>query len=269
MTNRPIETIKKNGFRIEIYHDLAPENPREWDNLGKMVCFHRRYDLLGDRHSYGSPEELTEAIDSGKYFYLPLYLYDHSGLRMSTSPFSCPWDSGQVGFILVEKERARKEAPKGENVEKWALKMLEAEVGVYDQYLIGDVFGWVLFDNFGIEVDSCWGYFGLEAVRREAEAVLSEYVAEWEKTVKEKRRSAIEWLTRAGLFASKKMGDAVEFLEGVDASGEIEYFKAKIRNDGFLRAAVLSHLRHLFKLGREDAGAIVDLFIWKEGVSNG
>ena len=28
---------------------------------------------------------------------------------MSTGPFSCPWDSGQVGFIYVEKKKVKEE----------------------------------------------------------------------------------------------------------------------------------------------------------------
>ena len=40
---------------------------------------------------------------------LPLYLYDHSGITMNTSGFSCPWDSGQVGWIYCTKKRFREE----------------------------------------------------------------------------------------------------------------------------------------------------------------
>jgi len=40
----------------------------------------------------------------GKYVILPLYLYDHGGITMSTGAFSCPWDSGQVGWIYAPKK---------------------------------------------------------------------------------------------------------------------------------------------------------------------
>ena len=37
---------------------------------------------------------------------LPLYLYDHGGITMSTNPFSCPWDDGgQVGWIYASKQK--------------------------------------------------------------------------------------------------------------------------------------------------------------------
>lgn len=40
---------------------------------------------------------------------LPLYLYDHSGLAMSTNDFGDRWDSGCVGFIYMDKNTAMKE----------------------------------------------------------------------------------------------------------------------------------------------------------------
>jgi len=171
---------------------------------------------------------------------------------------------------MVEKEKARKEAPEGmDDVEEWVLRVLEDEVKAYDQYLMGDVYGWALFDSDGVEVDSCWGYFGAEHVMKEAEEVLNSYVKKFRKTAKEKVRSATEWLLRAGLMGSSKVDQALMFLASVEESGEIEHFRSKLRDTGFLRRAATSHLMHLFKLGREDAGAVIDLFIWKEGVSDG
>ena len=40
-------------YRIRTFYDESPESPRNWDNLGTMVCFHRNYDL-GDKHDYNS-----------------------------------------------------------------------------------------------------------------------------------------------------------------------------------------------------------------------
>ena len=105
------------GFTITIEQDEYTEDPRkEWDHVGTMVCFHNRYDL-GDKHNYSDPEdalreileiewdydddyeinELWDKLEKVAYV-LPLFLYDHSGITMNTGGFSCPWDSGQVGF---------------------------------------------------------------------------------------------------------------------------------------------------------------------------
>ncbi|HOO12216.1 MAG TPA: hypothetical protein PK684_04600 [Bacillota bacterium] len=180
--------------KLIVRYDEDAESPREWGNLGKMICFHGRYDL-GDKHDYKSPEdlfldllddshdelvandgftsrlyyfwkqvivddgdlvddlaiqflgimedetypklgdefpaarfgrmiaeansvwideflddaeegELQDILDSlDKYIILPLYLYDHGGITMRTNPFSCPWDSGQVGWIYASKQK--------------------------------------------------------------------------------------------------------------------------------------------------------------------
>ncbi len=46
-----IEEKRIGDYLIEIFPDYEPESPREWCNLGKMICFHKRYDL-GDKHDY-------------------------------------------------------------------------------------------------------------------------------------------------------------------------------------------------------------------------
>lgn len=57
----------------------------------------------------GPVDERLLKVISEKYIVLPLYLYDHSGITMNTTGFSCPWDSGQVGWIYASKEDALKE----------------------------------------------------------------------------------------------------------------------------------------------------------------
>ena len=39
------EDISYKGYIIKIFQDEMAENPREWDNLGTMVCFHPDYNL--------------------------------------------------------------------------------------------------------------------------------------------------------------------------------------------------------------------------------
>lgn len=135
------------------------------------------YDWLRDSLDY-SHDEAVEASDSHiqslcaavlerHYIILPLYLYDHSGLSMSCSGFTCPWDSGQVGYIYCTVQRGIDECTSIEN----ATKCLQGEVEVYAQYLQGDVYGYVVEecpddpDEYGLDqvwesVDSCWGFYG-------------------------------------------------------------------------------------------------------------
>lgn len=129
-----------------MYQDF--DNPRSWDNLGKMVCFHGRYDL-GDKHdykhqNYDSWDEMEKAIikEENVCVILPLYLYDHSGITMNTTGFSCRWDSGQVGFTFVSKEMVRKEYGVKritKSVIEKVTKVLIGEVDTYDKYLTGEL----------------------------------------------------------------------------------------------------------------------------------
>lgn len=157
-------------LKVNVVPDQDPVNPRkEWDNLGTLVAWHRRYDIA-DGHTWDTPEEFREWWKSNGRggVLLPVYLYDHSGLRVATAPFSCPWDSGQVGFIYVEREKILREKITKET----ARKVLEGEIETLDHYLSGSVYGYEVVDEDTEEVvDSCSGFFGdEEEARAEGEA---------------------------------------------------------------------------------------------------
>lgn len=165
----PEESIlaENEKFRVKIIQDFDPQNPRDDDNLGTMICFHSRYNL-GDKHDFKSVQEFKEwwmeNAESGVT--LPLYLYDHSGVTMSTGPFSCPWDSGQVGWIYVTAETIKQEFPckrTSKKIRNKVIAILEAEVQTYDQFLTGDIWGFEIErkeDDEWEHADSCWGFYG-------------------------------------------------------------------------------------------------------------
>lgn len=162
--------LLEDGTTLEMIQDTDPANPRtERDNLGTMICFHKRYSL-GDKHDYDTNQftswedmrnKLVNRLDIAVI--LPLYLYDHSSITIATTPFSCPWDSGQIGYVYVTKEKARKEyMVKRLTKQKLALieKVLLTEVETYDQYLTGDVWGYRVYNSDGDEIESVWGFYG-------------------------------------------------------------------------------------------------------------
>jgi hypothetical protein len=164
-----MKTFEGNKFKLTVEQDESPFSPREDDNLGTMVCFHSRYNL-GDKHDYKHEyfsgwDEMRKAIikKENAAIVLPLYLYNHSGLTISTSPFSCRWDSGQVGFIFISKEKILKEYGGKRVTKKLVEKVTEyliSEVKTYDQYLTGDVYGFKLLNKETLDEDSCWGFYG-------------------------------------------------------------------------------------------------------------
>jgi len=170
----PVEIISHKDRTIEIYQDEDPQNPRNddcQDNVETMVCFHNRYNL-GDKHDYRSEDysgwdEMEAAIrkEHNPVVLLPLYLYDHSGITISTTQFSCPWDSMRVGFVFLSRKATMKNWGKkrvSQKMKEMAEKMVKSSVEEYDQYLRGDVYGYVIKDKDGEKIDSCWGFYGLE-----------------------------------------------------------------------------------------------------------
>jgi len=167
-----VKEINKNRAVLKIYQDQDCPSPREGENLGTMVCWHRCYQL-GDEQakntgSYSSWEEWREGELGKDVIALPLYLYHHSGLAMSTRctyPFNDPWDAGQVGWIYTTPEKIRdwfgvKRVTK--KLRARVFEILEAEVEEYSRWLEGDVYGYVLEDPEGNEIDSCWGFYGMD-----------------------------------------------------------------------------------------------------------
>lgn len=153
--------IETENYNLEIHYDEMAGNPRYGDNLGKMVCWHRRYDL-GDNHDY-SIEEFKNETTKTDNIILPLYLYDHSGITIATTPFHCNWDSGQVGYIYISKEKIRREYGVkriSKKLKERVIKCLINEVQEYDCYLTGECFDFILEDKDGEEVGRCCGFYG-------------------------------------------------------------------------------------------------------------
>lgn len=155
-------TVSDNNYKLEVFRDEYAESPRTWDNLGTMVCWHRRYSL-GDKHDYEDPQEFKESDEyKNAFVILPLYLYDHTGITMSNSDFGDRFDSGQVGYIYVTKEQAQKEyhCELDERLADFIRERLVDETRIYDQYLQGDCYAFKIMDEQGEEVDACGGFFG-------------------------------------------------------------------------------------------------------------
>lgn len=172
--NEAVKTLDlKDGGVLEIHYDESADNPRTaWDNLTVMAVFHRRYDF-GDKVDFSSGDfngwdEMEEHIRK-TYKPLamkPLYMYDHSGITISTSPFGCRWDSGQIGFVYITQKKLDEMGIAIKEDETWSEfverleNYIDGEVEVEDQYVRGEVYGFVIKNADGEHVDSCWGFYG-------------------------------------------------------------------------------------------------------------
>lgn len=178
-------------------------NPRDWMNLGTMVCWHPNYEL-GDeqieRNSQTIEERVRDLTDEGVVI-LPLYLMDHSGISMSTSDQmfkACDsegWDWGQVGFIYCETDKAKKELQETDPAiaNSRAKENLISEVEVYDSFLRGEIYYYSIEDEYGEQLDACGGFVGDSDYVLEEAREMAEYCAE---KIKEETRKAHDWACR-------------------------------------------------------------------------
>lgn len=186
----PYETHTKNGFKIHVVYDESPDDfadPRQDDgNLGVFLARNHRGYTLGDSRRVDEIGEYRRAEEAFHHFadrgqlngfvrwakiylgataVLPVWLYDHSGLSVRAGrDFSDwphgRWDSGLLGFIF--------DTPRTREVTGFAgdvAKALSDEVGLYNLFLTGQVFGYEIFDVNGDHVDSCYGFLGAETAR--------------------------------------------------------------------------------------------------------
>ena len=179
MSTDLIEKIElPSGHQILLYPDPDAENPREWDNTGHMICSHGRYDLgdpderkefdLDEADSWDSLLDLVSE-KHGELIKLPVHMLDHSGLAFSTTEFSDPWDSGQVGWIYVPISEIKDQFDDiTDEVREQIMEGLRAEVKTYGTYINGECVRYELVDALGDSIDSCGGFYSTKEAEEAA-----------------------------------------------------------------------------------------------------
>lgn len=157
------------NLSLKISIDEFPMHPRhDFDNLTQIYALHKRYafsEIKLDNSNCNSWTDeyklICKAFDIA--LILPLYLYDHSGLTIATEPFSCRWDSGQLGYIFITKDNLRKSFSCKRithNILSKAKESLNAEIKIFDLYLRGEVYIVEVMDDSKNVLDSCGSIYG-------------------------------------------------------------------------------------------------------------
>lgn len=198
------------GFTITIEQNdgFDDDSPRQWDNLGTMVCFAKRY-RLGDKNSleisdFNSWKEMEQRLIKEEHAVLifPLYMYDHSIQRIKIGSFNgllpqghAEFDSGMIGFIYVTREKLLKEYG-GKRITKAmkekAEKVLRSEVEVYDQYISGDVWMYSISRNNKV-IDSLTNMYGYKYAIEQAENAVDSTIKSEQRQHFSKLRT---WITK-------------------------------------------------------------------------
>jgi hypothetical protein len=185
-----VETIQITPtIRAVIDYDQDADSPENWDQLGKIAYSSSRYTLGTENVSRERLDEISRGIENGTLIGTEVYAYCHGGSMIAAgtrlkngtyalhNPFSCPWDSGQSGFVYVEKAKALAEC--GHKIltakaKAQTLQILAGEVACFSQYLEGDVYAITIEHLVDAEwemTDSCCGFYGLDYAKEEALAM--------------------------------------------------------------------------------------------------
>lgn len=185
------EEIHRQGdIRAYLVRDEDARNPLdEFDPMGELVTWHRvyAYGVDGEK-KYGTPEDFEAVAKVAGYTMLPVYMLDHSGLTVNTTGFTCPWDSGRLGYIYVTKEQVKAEyGDNSQESEEKAKDFMRSEINTLDQYMTGDVWGVVIEKETECgecghkedeHLDSCWGFYGREYAEEECKRMFEEQTKE-------------------------------------------------------------------------------------------
>jgi hypothetical protein len=200
-----VDSFTENGLSVSIVYDSHPLNPRDWSSPVHLSMkedawsddsavsadstdeFYMRlaegHGLLEWAHENGhsDPEiwglndetrEKAKEIAHEHYFITPVHCYQHSGIALSTSPFSSSWDAGHAGFAYVAKEAAEDGAPDDKSPQEWAEDVMTADVDTFGKYLNGEVYGYKIEDKeTGMRVDSCYGFYDLDYCKEQARRI--------------------------------------------------------------------------------------------------
>jgi hypothetical protein len=171
----PVETFDHGRVHVAIHYDQHATDPRhEFDHMGTIVGWkHPRY-CLGDEQAstdYRSPSELL--ADRDARVALPIHAQPDGRLVTSEAGDEEALENSDgaiyVAAEVLRREYSLKRVSSGA-IQK-AIGVLAGEVAEYGAYLSGQVFGFVITDDDGDHLDSCWGYYGLswcESAAREA-----------------------------------------------------------------------------------------------------
>jgi hypothetical protein len=117
-------------------------------------------DILPEGVSGGDPDEWyneqIKKLVEDHWFVFPVYMYEHSGIALSLEPFSCPWDSGQLGELLLKQDGCTYEQ---------ALDSAQQYIKCCHDYLSGNCWHFEVerqegeYGEWSAE-DSCGGFYG-------------------------------------------------------------------------------------------------------------
>lgn len=130
-----------------------------------ILCsfFHSR-SILPKVNLFSDHKEMQEWHKKNKeYTLFRLMRYEHGAVsfrafemdEQPSYPYSDQWDAGMEGFVLAK-------AHEGQS----AIDIANQKLEYLTDFCNGEIFGYVIEDEDGQELDSCWGFVGYEYAKQ-------------------------------------------------------------------------------------------------------
>jgi hypothetical protein len=162
MNNEPVYTEIYKGLTINIYPDSDPLSPQEWENDDCFLVYnHRQFSV--ERNGFNPEDIFTHSQETKKktfegYWYFPVYAYIHSGVCLSVSkqsyPFTDRFDVSDTGFCMIQRKKG------WSWTKEKAFEIALEIINEWNDYLSGNVYGFLVEDEEGNHIDSCHGFYG-------------------------------------------------------------------------------------------------------------
>lgn len=149
------------GCKVRIEQDTDPQSPAEWGDTNIfLVANHRQFYVAepDEKRVPSDPNTLIKRYNKTHWIF-PLEAYIHSGVclaygREGQFP-DRRWDVSQLGFVFVSKKEWR--------LSKKAKEAGQCLIDSWNKYLSGEVYGYIIEDPDGDQIDSCWGIYDDDA----------------------------------------------------------------------------------------------------------
>jgi hypothetical protein len=171
------ETINKP--RLEISCENNPMSPREWSCLGYFFTKDNRY-----RSPDGSDNALYKIMLEAEYLVdnadehmdaikklakeqgidiiaiYPVVKYEHSAVVYKLGQIH-GFDYSNNGFYIITKDSQKELGTKRKDFEK----VIKQELADYNQYINGEIYRFILYNEKGEQIDSCGGFYDIDDIK--------------------------------------------------------------------------------------------------------
>ena len=168
-----IDTFDVEELSVEIHHDdTCQDFEDEFENdedSAIIICTWEKTSSVSQHNPFKYPEDAVAFAKEHKRVLFDLWKYEHGNVAYRAGeagdklgwPFNCQFDSGQVGYMLVKEEAT-------ELAGMELLEFANNHLDYFSDWCNGNVYGFVIKNDDGEDIDSCWGFVGMDNVKEAA-----------------------------------------------------------------------------------------------------